>query len=65
MIPISDEDRESIIMARQEWRDTCTMATWVEQEEAKDALISEIIRIGAAPEVLIIDEQALDDLLEL
>lgn len=62
---LSEEDRESIILARQNWHDAQAMASAESLEEAEDALMAEIIRVGAAPQVLIIDEQALCDLLEL
>ena len=61
---LTDEDRESIMMHLQNWRDSNTMEASVEEvREAKDALMGEIIRCDIANEVFIIDEVVLTELL--
>ena len=61
---LMSEDRESIMMHLQNWRDSNTLECSVEERrEAKDALMGEIIRCDIANEVFIIDEVVLTELL--
>jgi len=61
---LMSEDRESIMMHLQNWRDSNTLECSVEERrEAKDALMGEIIRCDIANEVFIIDEVVLTEIL--
>uniref|UniRef100_A0A6M3K115 Uncharacterized protein n=1 Tax=viral metagenome TaxID=1070528 RepID=A0A6M3K115_9ZZZZ len=61
---LSEEDQENIRMHLENWRDTETMSSSVEDKrDAKDALMGAIISAGVSQEVFIIDEVVLADLL--